>query len=196
MKRLKGLPASPNHSETNGFTKIEVLVTMAVMVILVTFARPGFTKLFPDYQLKAAARDLYSNIQFAKAKAIRDRVESAIVFRPGINAYEVWSTGTNGVWDGYAEPNDVRIKSVNLDQYGDGCRYGPGGATRKVGKNEPIADCISFPGDRVIFNSRGMTTGTFGGYVYLSNQRNTCFAVGTWSSGLAVIRKWSGTAWQ
>jgi hypothetical protein len=41
-----------------------------------------------------------------------------------------------------------------------------------------------------------MTTGTFGGYAYLQNNRNTCYAVGTWSSGIVVLRKWSGSAWE
>jgi len=55
---------------------------------------------------------------------------------------------------------------------------------------------VSFPGDRVVFNSRGMTTGTLGGYAYLKNDRNACYAVGTWSSGIVVLRKWNGSAWE
>ena len=187
-----GLAAGP----VAGFTKIEALVVMAIMLILASLARPGFTTWFPNYYLRGAARDLYSNLQLAKAGAIRDRTEWALRFIPGANSYQVWSSGSNGVWDGFSEPHDTLVKTVNLLAYGGGCSYGRGGATRKVGENKPIGDTVSYPGDRVIFNPRGMTTGTLGGYVYLQNDRSGCFAVGTWSTGIVVIRKWNGSAWE
>lgn len=179
-----------------GFTKIEALVAMAIIVTLAAFARPAFTTWLPDYSLKGAARDLFSNLQLAKAGAIRERADWAVRFIPGANAYQVWSSGSNGVWDAFTEPKDTLIKTVTLSDYGKGCTYGPGGATKKVGRNEPIADSISYPGDRVVFNSRGMTSGTLGGYTYLQNDRNACFAVGSWSTGIVVIRKWNGSAWE
>jgi prepilin-type N-terminal cleavage/methylation domain-containing protein len=205
MKRLQHLPASGGAVSQKsgllcggdrGFTKIEALVVMALIGIFATFARPGFSRWLPEYYLKAAARDLYSNLQLAKAGAVRDRAEWAVRFIPGTNCYELWSWGSNGVWDGYSEPNDTLVKTVKLMDYGGGCSYGPGSATRKVGKNEPIADTVSYPGDRVVFDSRGITVGTLGGYAYLQNNRNACFAVGTWSTGIVVIRKWAGSAWE
>jgi Tfp pilus assembly protein FimT len=204
MKRLQGLPASGSAKSALGlpagfmadFTKVELLVVMAIMVILATLARPGFTKWFPNYHLKGTARDLYSNLHLAKAGAIRDRAEWAVRFRSADHAYEVWSSGSNGVWEGFSEPNETLIKTVKLPAYGSGCNYGPGHATRKVGRNEPIGDSVSYPGDHVVFNSRGMTTGTLGGYAYSQNDRNACFAVGTWPTGIVVIRKWNGSAWE
>ena len=88
------------------------------------------------------------------------------------------------------------IKTVSLSEYGSGLRYGPGGATRKVGKNEPISSSVSYPGNRVVFNSRALTPGALGGYVYLQNDQGACYAVGTWSSGVIVLRKWNGSAWE
>jgi len=205
MKKLPVLDAfggmSSQHSGFfrkggQGFTKIEALVVMAIVLALTSFASPAFTKWLPGYRLKGAARDLYSNLQLAKAGAIKNRAEWAVRFVPGSNSYEVWSSGSNGAWDGFAEPNDTLIKRVKLPEYGSGCGYGPGSAIRKVGENQPIGDIVSFPGDRVVFNSRGMTTGTLGGYAYLQNDRKSCFAVGTWSSGIVVVRKWNGSAWE
>jgi Tfp pilus assembly protein FimT len=216
MKKLQGLPASGSTESASGlpassgakgdlglpaglmagFTKVELLVVMAIMVTLAALARPGFTTWFPNYHLKGAARDLYSNLQLAKAGAIRDRTEWAVRFIPGANSYQVWSSGSNGAWDGFSEPKDTLLKTVNLLAYGGGCSYGRGGATRKVGENKPIGDTVSYPGDRVVFNPRGMTSGTLGGYVYLQNDRNACFAVGSWSTGIVVIRKWNGSAWE
>jgi hypothetical protein len=196
MKRLQGLAIFGGAQGALGFTKVEALVVMAIVLVCASFARPAFTKWLPSYQLKGAARDLYSNLQLAKAGAIRDRAEWAVRFIPGTNSYEVWSSGSNGALDDCSEPNDIFIKRVSLPAYGSACGYGPGCATRKVGKNEPILDSVSYTGDRVVFNSLGMTTASLGGYAYLQNDRKTCFAVGTWSSGIVVVRKWNGSAWE
>jgi prepilin-type N-terminal cleavage/methylation domain-containing protein len=195
-KGASGLPASGSAKGASGFTMIEVLIVVVILSVLATVAIPGFSRWLPNYRLKGAVRDLYSNLQLAKAGAIRDRGEWAVVFKASTHSYEVWSWGSNGAWDGFSEPNDTLLKSVSLPAYGSGLSYGPGGATRKVGKNEPIADTVTFPSDRVVFNSRAMTTGTLGGYAYLQNDRNGCFAVGTWSSGVVVLRKWNGSGWE
>jgi type II secretory pathway pseudopilin PulG len=190
MKRLQHLPAR----FMAGFTKLELLVALSILAISTSLAIPAFSRWLPNYRLKGAVRDLYSNLQLAKSGAIRDRGEWAVKFNPSENTYQVVSGGLDGIYSTTAD--NVVQKTVILPAYGSGCGYGPGGATRKVGQNEPIGDSVSFPGDRVVFNSRGMTTGTLGGYAYLQNNRNACFAVGTWSSGIVVLRKWNGSAWE
>ena len=178
----------------HGFTKLELLVTLSILGILTALATPGFLSWLPNYRLKGAVRDLYSNLQLAKSGAVKDRGEWAIRFDPGGNSYQIVSGGADRR---YSTPADnVVLKTVSLPSYGSGLCFGRGSATRKVGRNEPIRDCVSYPGDRVVFNSRGMTTGTFGGYAYLTNDRSSCYAVGTWSSGIVVLRKWNGKAWE
>jgi type II secretory pathway pseudopilin PulG len=190
MKRHQHFPAG----FMAGFTKVELLVAVSILAVSASLAVPGFSRWLPNYRLKGAVRDLYSNLQLAKSAAIRDRGEWAIKFNPSGNNYQVVSGGPDRVYSTSAD--NIVQKTVILPDYGSGCGYGPGGATRKVGQNEPIGDSVSFPGDRVVFNSRGMTTGTFGGYAYIQNDRNACFAVGTWSSGIVVLRKWNGSAWE
>jgi prepilin-type N-terminal cleavage/methylation domain-containing protein len=196
MKKLQGSVVFGGARGLQGFTMVELLIVVVILSILLTLAIPGFARWLPNYRLRGAAKDLYSNLQLAKAGAIRDRGERAIVFRASSHVYEVWSWGSNGVWDGFSEPNDTLLKTVHLPGYGSGVGYGSGNATRKVGSNEPIKDTVTYPGDRVVFNSRGLTSGTLGGYVYLHNDRNGCFAVGTWSSGVVVLRKWTGSKWE
>ena len=190
MKRLQGLPARFKA----GFTKVELLVTMSILAISASLAVPGFMSWLPNYRLKGAARDLYSNLVLAKSEAIRDRGEWAVKFDAAGNSYQVVSGGPDGIYS--TTDGNVVLKTVSLPAYGSDLSYGRGSAKRKVGQNEPIGDSVSFPGNRVVFNSRGMTTGTLGGYAYLRNNRNACYAVGTWSSGIVVLRKWNGSAWE
>lgn len=177
-----------------GFTLPEVLAVLTVMAVLSSIAIPGFMRWLPDYRLKGAARNLYSDLQFIKGRAIRDRGEWAIVFNAVENTYQVVSGGPDRTFS--TNHDNLVEKTVSLSAYGSGLRFGPGGATRKVGQNQPILDSITYPGKRVVFNSRGLTTGTFGGYVYIQNDQDGCFALGTWSSGVVVLRKWNGSAWQ
>jgi prepilin-type N-terminal cleavage/methylation domain-containing protein len=185
MKRIRG---------NAGFTKLELLVVISVIGITASLALPGFLNWLPAYRLKGAARDLYSNLQYAKSRAIRDRGECAVQFNASINGYQVVSGGPDRLYS--TADDNVVLKTVSLASYGSALSYGPGGATRKVGQNEPVGDSVSFPGDRVVFDSRGLMTGTFGGYAYITNDRNACYAVGAWSSGMVVLKKWNGSAWE
>jgi prepilin-type N-terminal cleavage/methylation domain-containing protein len=185
MKRVRG---------NAGFTKIELLVVISVIGITTSLGIPGFSNWLHSYRLRGAVRDLYSNLQFAKSWAIRDRGECAVEFNATSNSYSVVSGGLDRVYS--TAKDNVVLRTVTLSDYGSGLRFGPGTATRKVGQNEPIADNVSFPGDRAVFDSRGMITGSFGGYAYMTNSRNACYAVGTWSSGIVVLRKWNGSTWE
>jgi type IV fimbrial biogenesis protein FimT len=185
MKRVRG---------TAGFTKIELLFVISVIGITTGLATPGFSNWLHSYRLKGAVRDLYSNLQFAKSRAIMERGECAVRFNASSNRYQVVSGGPDRTYS--TTDDNVVLKSVALPDYGSGLRFGPGSATRKVGQNEPVVDSVSFPGDRVVFDSRGMVTGTLGGYAYITNSRNACFAVGTWSSGMVVLKKWNGSSWE
>jgi type II secretory pathway pseudopilin PulG len=193
MKRLRDVYTSPA-GLVAGFTKVELLVVMSILAISTSVALPGFMNWLPNYRLKGAVRDLCYNLQLAKSAAVRDRGEWAVRFDKNGNSYQVVSGGVDRVYS--TADDNVVIKTVVLPDYGSGLSFGAGIATRKVGQNEPIGDNVSFPGDRVVFNSLGMTTGTFGGYAYLQNSRNACYAVGTWSSGIVVLRKWNGSGWE
>jgi prepilin-type N-terminal cleavage/methylation domain-containing protein len=137
MKRLQGLPAfggaSPQDSGLlrrvdrdlparlmagnparfkAGFTKLELLVTMSIMAISASLAVPGFVSWLPNYRLKGAVRDLYSNLVFAKSGAIRDRGEWAVKFDAAGNSYQVVSGGLDGIYS--TTDDNVVLKTVSL----------------------------------------------------------------------------------
>ena len=168
---------------------IELLVVIVIMAVMAAIAIPAFVVWLPNYRLKSAARDLYSNLQLAKLGAVKQNNSWAIAFDqtadPG--QYQIVSD-----WGG---ANSTE-KTVSFDQY-EGVDYGNGNANITATTPPvayPIGDDIHYGvNDVVVFNSRGTCNG---GYVYLANQKNTAYAVGTRTSGVILLRKWSGTAWE
>jgi prepilin-type N-terminal cleavage/methylation domain-containing protein len=176
----------------DGFTLIELLVTMIVLAIVTAITIPVFARWLPDYRLRAAARDVYSNMQLAKMGAMRNNANWAIVFDTGANRYLVCSDrGTDNSWS--ATDDNDKEKIVLLTGYESGVRYGHGIATKDATVDEdPIpADNVSYQYNLAVFNARG--TGT-GGYVYLENDEGTItYAVGTRTSGVIRLVKWNSS---
>jgi len=183
------------------FTFIELLATLVVLGIVTSIAIPTFSRWLPNYRLKSAANDLFSELQSAKMQAIRDNGECALVFNAGGGSYQVISGGADG--DYSTAGDNVVQKTFTLSQYGSGTAYGSGNATTNAtqGGGALPGDGISFSevtganDNTVVFNSRGMINSSAGGYVYLQNSKNDTYAVGVLGSGVIRMKKWDGSAW-
>ena len=64
----------------SGFTLTELMVVIAVLAILSAIAVPAFSTWMPQYRLKQAARDLYSNMQQMKMTAVKNNTSTNLVF--------------------------------------------------------------------------------------------------------------------
>ncbi|WP_311950658.1 pilus assembly FimT family protein [Halomonas piscis] len=58
-----------------GFTLIELLVALAVAILLITVAVPGFTGLLARQQVAADVNQIASAFQLARSEAIKQRRE-------------------------------------------------------------------------------------------------------------------------
>ena len=65
-----------------GFTTIELIVTVGIVVALAAVSLPIFHNLSPSYNSKQAARNIVSQMQLARVNAIRNRVTMVVVFYP------------------------------------------------------------------------------------------------------------------
>jgi len=176
----------------DGFSIIELLITFIILGILTAIAIPGFARWYPGYRLKSASRELYANLQLAKMGAVRDNGEWAVVFNAGGGSYQVISGGADR--DYSTAGDNTTEKTVTLADYQSGVGYGHGSATAPMGA--VFGDEITFNANTVVFNSRGMINSITGGYVYLQNNRSNTYAVGALGTGVILMRRWTGAAWE
>jgi len=77
----------------NGFTLVELMVTLAVMAILATLAIPSMSSFFDKRRVIAAAEDLYSNLQQARSDSITRFTPVYLSLSDG-NATAGWQSGS------------------------------------------------------------------------------------------------------
>jgi prepilin-type N-terminal cleavage/methylation domain-containing protein len=68
--------------EVNGFTLIELLVTIGVAGILMAIATPRFYALLPGIRVASAARQVATDLQLARMRAIAQRTAKTVTFTP------------------------------------------------------------------------------------------------------------------
>jgi type IV fimbrial biogenesis protein FimT len=75
-----------NKRNQSGFTLIELMVAVAVMIILATIAVPAFQTMMKNFQIRNAAESINNGMQKARAEAI------------GRNKNVEFVLGTNSAW--------------------------------------------------------------------------------------------------
>lgn len=88
------LESNAKTADENGFTLVELMVTLAVLAIIATLAVPSMTSSFDKQRVIEAAEDLYNNIQQARSESITRFVPTYINFSDG-NATAGWQSGTS-----------------------------------------------------------------------------------------------------
>jgi Tfp pilus assembly protein FimT len=197
IKELAMRTCQNNRTREGGFTLFELAVIIAIIALLASMAIPAFSVWMPNYKLRSAARGLYSDLQMAKLGAVKQNKQWAVVFDQASNPgrYFVCSDdGANDVWDGPPAMggDDTSEKTVNLSNYDD---VDFGHATLNtdiVGDPFTAGDDIYYANNFVVFRPRGMSEK---GYVYIQNNKNTVYGIGTRPSGVIHLKKWTGSSW-
>jgi len=72
-----------------GFTLLELMIVLAIIAIGAAVAGFSIKGMMPDIRLSAAARDLKSDLNFARLKALRENRAVWIQFKPEEGRYDV-----------------------------------------------------------------------------------------------------------
>ena len=80
----------------SGFTLVELMVTLAVLVILATLAAPSFARFIEKSRLRGAADDVVNLIEIARSEAVKRQRDVDVAFGGTTSA---WCVGANRAAD-------------------------------------------------------------------------------------------------
>jgi prepilin-type N-terminal cleavage/methylation domain-containing protein len=105
-------------SDSRGFSLLELLVAMIILSVLSAVAAPGVSRMMENYRVKATSRQLISDLQFAKMKAVTENTNYQIFFDIANARYRVEKSDdpTNcGQWRSLGDTtNPYYAKGVSL----------------------------------------------------------------------------------
>jgi type IV fimbrial biogenesis protein FimT len=106
--------ASPRRSPRNGFSLVELILSLAVLLVITTLAVPVVVRSLQSYELNSTASQLAGMLKFAKFDAIRQNTAvSCQILQSGAN-WLIWvDSNGNGIPD-KAEPQMVITGSDTL----------------------------------------------------------------------------------
>lgn len=112
------------HACANGFTLVELVVTLSVLAVILTIAVPSFRELIARQRVQAGATDIYVGLVRARSEALKQNVNATLSSASG---------GTNwaGGWKVATDTADLdkRGASTNLTMTGSAASviYRPSG---------------------------------------------------------------------
>ncbi len=161
----------------SGFSFMELMIVIAIIGITSGIGIATYPR--DDYKVKKVVRGISADIQRTKMLAIRSGQNHRMVFNPA---------------GGYTIVNAVTLavdKTVNFTGQNSGVVWDTAVPSTIPGGAAP-GDGISYGANILTFNPRGLGNQ---GYVYL-NLNNNRYGIGTFASGIIILRRHDGAVWQ
>jgi type IV fimbrial biogenesis protein FimT len=105
---------APQRLRQGGFTLIELMVVVALVVIILALAAPSFRDTIARNRLEGVAGELSTDIQYARSESVARNAQVGLF--ADANCYTVFTVGTTGATSCTAlGTGATAIKSVNID---------------------------------------------------------------------------------
>jgi type IV fimbrial biogenesis protein FimT len=86
---------------TQGFTLVELMITLVIFGILVSMAIPSFTQMIRDNSILAATNDLHASLELARSESVTREANISLTSIAGS-----WSNG----WEVFVDSNADNVK--------------------------------------------------------------------------------------
>ena len=161
---MRSLFESRTIKANSGFTMVELIVVVVIMAFVAAIGIPTYhLTIKPTAHLKGAARQLYSDIQLARLRAVSRNVTCGVALSAGPSYFLFVDKDGDSIYDYTDDGDDTNddevIKTVNLSNEYLGVQFD----TSKFG------DGITFANNSFAMTARGIPT--IGGTVFLVNEK-------------------------
>jgi len=134
---------------SSGFTLMELIIVIAIIGVVAAIAVPNFMSYLPNYRLKSATQEMFSNFQKAKLAAVKRNTNTAIIF-PG-DGYVVFVDEDGDFVKDSGEDVVVQIAWADYQDLSVGAN---------TFDNSTGQPCIAFRSDGIPVVNSGLAAGT------------------------------------
>lgn len=178
--------------QATGFTVTELLFAVGVLGILSTIAIPNYNAWLPKSRVNGAARELFTEMQFARMKAISENNNYVITFDTANNSYNIYDDENN---DGDGQAGEW-VKTINIQDNYPKIEFGYIVNTNPTG--DAITEAVTFTGDRFAFRPTGLANKK--GSVFLipadSSKKDHQRDITVITTGRVRLYRYTGNAWE
>jgi hypothetical protein len=186
--------ASPR--ATNGFTVVELVIVMAILMIVVTMVAPRI-QLSPARTVENMAHQMAGHLELARSNALGKRLMTQVVFDEAARTYAAYvdHNRDGNITRIAAEMNAFpEFRSRELGRF---VEFGRGNASTVPG--DPSLDAVTLTDNALDLSVQGVPEpwGTMGTvYIVHRDDANAVMAISIASSGSFKAWRWSGGEWR
>jgi type II secretion system protein H len=107
----------PDESRCRGLTIIELLVVVVILGTVAALAAPNMSMWMEGYTVRKSGRQLVSDLQLAKMRAVSQGVQHRISFDPGNRSYTIQQGNASSGSTTWTQVDSVRALSDEQNPY-------------------------------------------------------------------------------